>query len=81
MRGAPMFLIANERTKLTANWLNALATGIIAAGAFAPMAVSIYGVSHPGLSWLLLSLLSATCFAFGVFLHVLGRLALRRLRE
>lgn len=76
MRGAPIFLIANERTKLTANWLNALATAIIAAGAFAPMAVSIYGVS-----WLLLSLLSATCFAFGVFLHVLSRLALRRLRE
>jgi hypothetical protein len=81
VRGAPMFLIANERTKLTANWLNALATAIIAAGAFAPMAVSIYGVSYPGLSWILLSLLSATCCAFDVFLHVLGRLALRRLRE
>jgi hypothetical protein len=76
-----MFLIANEQTKLTANWLNTLATAIIAAGAFAPIAASIYGISQPTPSWLLLSLWSATCFAFGALLHVLGRLALRRLRE
>ncbi len=76
-----MVLVANERTKLTANWLNGLATAIIAAGVFAPLVASIYGLSAQTTSWLLLSLLSATCFVFGAFLHGLGRLALGRLRE
>lgn len=76
-----MFLVHNEQTKLTASWLNGLATAIIAAGVFAPLVASIYGLSGQTTSWLLLSLLSATCFAFGAFLHGLGWLSLRRLRE
>jgi predicted membrane protein len=76
-----VFLVRNEQTKLTAAWLNALGAAIIAAGVFAPVLASLYGVSQPVRSWLLLPLLSATCFAFGAFLHGLGRLALRRLRE
>ena len=42
---APMFLVHNERTKLTASWLNTLATALIAAGAFAPAAAWLYGLS------------------------------------
>ena len=75
-----MSLVHNEQTKLTANWLNTIATAIIATGALAPIAASIYGISRPSPSWLALSLLSAACFALGAFLHVLGRLALRRLQ-
>lgn len=76
-----MFLVANERTKLTATWLNALATALVATGVFAPAAALLYGVSgsaRPGLALLLTTL---ACFVVGVFLHILGRLALGRLRE
>lgn len=41
-----MFLIHNEQTKLTANWLNALAAATVAAGVFAPVAALIYGLSQ-----------------------------------
>lgn len=78
--GRAMFLVHNERTKLTANWLNTIATAIIATGALAPIAASIYGISQPSHSWLALLLLSAACFALCAFLHILGRLALRRLQ-
>jgi hypothetical protein len=40
-----MFLVENERTKLTAGWLNALATALVATGVFAPAAALLYGVS------------------------------------
>jgi uncharacterized membrane protein YdjX (TVP38/TMEM64 family) len=76
-----VFLVANERTKLTANWLNSLATATVATGVFAPVAALIYGVSQVPTPGFPLSLLTAACFAFGAFLHVLARLALRRLRE
>jgi hypothetical protein len=41
-----MFLVHNERTKLTATWLNALATALIAAGLFAPFAALFYGLTE-----------------------------------
>lgn len=74
-------LVANERTKLTAAWLNTLATAIIAAGVFAPIAASIYGVSHPAPSGISFLLLTLACFAVGISLHVVGRFVLGRLRE
>ncbi len=37
-----MHLIHNERTKLTATWLNTLATAFLAAGLFAPLAALAY---------------------------------------
>jgi hypothetical protein len=42
-----MSLIHNERTKLTANWLNTLAAGIILTGAVAPLVAAIYGLPGP----------------------------------
>ena len=38
-----MFLVHNEQTKLTAAWLNTLATALVAAGTFAPFAALFYG--------------------------------------
>ena len=40
-----MFLIHNERTKLTAAWFNTLATALVAAGTFGPFAAQGYGVA------------------------------------
>ena len=42
-----MSLVHNERTKLTANWLNTLAAGIILTGAVAPLVAAIYGLPGP----------------------------------
>ena len=41
-----MFLVHNERTKLTATWFNGLATALIAAGFFAPLAALFYGLTE-----------------------------------
>jgi hypothetical protein len=79
--GKPMFLIHNERTKLTAAWLNALAAALIAAGVFAPIVALFYGVSQMPQDRLRLVLATITCFAGGAFLHWLGRALLGRLRE
>jgi hypothetical protein len=76
-----VFLIANERVKLTASWLSALGIALVAAGVFAPIAALMYGLSRPVPSGIPLSVVTVACFAVGVALHVLGRLTLGRLRE
>lgn len=76
-----MFLVRNERTKLTASWLNALAAALVAAGVFAPIAALIYGLSQIPQNSLQLSLVILICIAGGVFLHWIGRAVLGRLRE
>ena len=76
-----MFLIANERIKLTASWLSALGIALVAAGVFAPLAAFMYGLSRPAPSGVPLSVVTVACFAVGVALHVLGRLTLGRLHE
>lgn len=76
-----MLLVHNERTKLTAAWLNALAAAAVAAGVFAPVAALIYGLPQmPQLGTQLL-LVMLGCFAMGTFLHWVGRVLLGRLRE
>jgi hypothetical protein len=76
-----MFLVDNECTKLTASWLNALGIALIAAGAFAPAAAWLYGLSKPAVGWGYLLLLALGCLAGGFGLHVAGRVFLGRLRE
>ena len=76
-----MFLVANERTKLTSNWLNSLATALVAAGVLAPAAAWLYGLSQPLMTTRYVSVLAVGCLVAGLLLHVVGRLALRRLRE
>jgi hypothetical protein len=76
-----MFLIHNERTKLTANWLNTLATALIAAGTFAPLLALLYGYSGATVDRGFLAGSACICFAAGVALHWGGSAYLRRLRE
>jgi len=76
-----MFLVHNERTKLTASWLNALATALIAAGTFAPLVALLYGVSAPSANQPVLAALAVVCFGAGICLHWGGRAYLKRLRE
>jgi hypothetical protein len=76
-----MFLVHNERTKLTANCFNTLATALVAAGVFAPVAALMYGLSPASPDSPRLSLVMLSCFAGGGFLHWLGRAVLGRLRE
>jgi hypothetical protein len=73
-------LIANERVKLTASWFNALATALVAAGAFAPAAAVLYGLSAPALGARTIAL-GLVCVLVGVGLHLAGRAMLKRLRE
>ena len=56
-----MFLVTNERTKLTASWFNALATALIAAGFFAPAAAVLYGVSVLAISFTYMLALALGC--------------------
>lgn len=76
-----MFLVQNERTKLTAAWLNTLATALVAAGLFAPAAALMYGLSQPTLGATYMVSLALGCLALGIALHLMGRTLLGRLRE
>jgi hypothetical protein len=76
-----MSLVFNERTKLTASWFNTLATALIAAGAFAPVAASLYGLSAIAVDGVFVAILATSCSGIGVGLHLLGVLLLGRLRE
>jgi hypothetical protein len=76
-----VFLVHNERTKLTATWFNALATALIAAGLFAPFAALFYGLTELRVGLLSVTVVVLACLAGGTTLHVTGRMVLRRLRE
>ena len=76
-----MFLVHNERTKLTASWLNTLATALIAAGGFAPAAAWLYGLSTLPIGAFDVSLVALACAAGGFSLHGVALATLRRLRE
>jgi len=76
-----MFLVHNERTKLIANWFNALAAALVTAGVFAPVAAFFYGVSHMPQNSAQLVLATTACFVGGTFLHGMAHAVLRRLRE
>jgi type IV secretory pathway VirB2 component (pilin) len=76
-----MHLIHNERIKLTATWLNTIATAFLAAGLFAPLAAFAYGIADWRVGPLATALLIALCIAVGVLLHWSGRIILGRLLE
>lgn len=76
-----VFLIVNEQTKLTATWLSALATALVAAGVFAPGAALIYRLTPVEIGIGYVIAVACGCFAFGLLLHILARLTLRRLRQ
>jgi len=73
-----MSLVDNERTKLTANFLNALSSGVIIAGFVAPLiAVGVGFQTSPVAAWKLAAS-SLTWFSTGVILHVGARWVLGR---
>ncbi|TMI99405.1 MAG: hypothetical protein E6G97_22695 [Alphaproteobacteria bacterium] len=76
-----MFLVENERTKLTASWLNTLATAIIAAGAFAPAIAILVGVSPMPIESARVIVLAIACVVVGNSIHLGARYLLGSLRE
>jgi hypothetical protein len=76
-----MFLVRNERIKLTANLLNGLAIALIAAGAFAPAAALFYGLSALSTAAPYVVAAVLACVILGAGLHLGGSIILGRLRE
>ena len=76
-----MFLVHNERTKLTASWLNTLATALVAAGVFAPAAAVLYGLSSTQLGRGFLALILLGCVTLGVAIHLVALKLIGRMRE
>ena len=74
-----MSLVDNERLKHTASWLNSLATALMTAGAFAPTAALLYGLSTPSMNALALIVIIPICVGLGLALHLSGRALLGRL--
>lgn len=73
-----MGLIHNERTKLTATYLNGIAIALLAVGALAPL---IGYLNTGGGDAATLTLISASCVGVSVFLHWIARRFLGSLRE
>jgi hypothetical protein len=74
-------LVHNERVKLTANLLNAAASGMVVTGVVAPLVAVLYGV--PGLGEagaLVIGLGTGAWLAASVILHIAARAVLGSLR-
>lgn len=76
-----MSLVHNEQTKLSAAWVNTLATALVAAGTFAPFAGLLYGLARPEVSGAGLVFIAVACLVAGIALHFGGRFLLTGLRE
>lgn len=75
-----MSLVANERLKLTATFLNGVAVASVAAGAIAPLAAYTYQI--PGaVDGATVTTAGATWLTGGIGLHLVARWLLRRLKE
>lgn len=69
----------NERTKLTATYINGMATALAAAGAFAPLFALIYGEASPE-RLRSTAIGFAICVSISLALHLLARWILGRIR-
>jgi hypothetical protein len=76
-----MHLVHNEQTKLTATWINTLAAAFIAAGAVAPVAAVLYGLTALPIAPGRLIALALACLALGFGIHIIARAQLGSLRE
>ena len=76
-----MSLIHNERTKLTASWLNTLSGAATAAGAIAPLAAAFYSVSAAQVSLVFFFLGSRFGFLRRSRRHLAARFVLRGLNS
>jgi ABC-type spermidine/putrescine transport system permease subunit II len=73
--------VRNERRKFTASWLNSVATALMTAGAFAPIASEIYGFGSTQPDPKLIFLSSSVCVAVSFILHLYGRRLLGDIEE
>jgi hypothetical protein len=73
--------VRNEKRKLTASWFNAIASALMAAGGFAPVASQIYGFGSNRIDETLIFFSSAVCVAVSLGLHLIGRQLLGGLEE
>jgi hypothetical protein len=78
MLSDPMSLIHNERTKLTATYLNGIAIAVFAVGSLGPSLSSLYGTVAP--SWALL-ITSGICLIASGALHWMARQILKGLES
>jgi hypothetical protein len=67
--------VHNERTKLTATYLNGVAIAVIAVGGLAPIFSAFYNVS------LLLPIGASICFALSLALHYWAKRALKGIKS
>jgi hypothetical protein len=74
-------LIRNERLKLFATWTTQMATAVLTAGVFAPLAARIYGIGGEPAHRDLLDTLPYVCICGAVVLHFIGQLALEWLDD
>ncbi len=70
----------NEHLKLVANWGNTLATGVITAGVFVPIAQEIFNILPPGTDFGLVAGIGIVCFTVGLCIHLVAHLFLGGLR-
>jgi hypothetical protein len=71
-------LVRNERTKLTATYLNGVAIAFAALGAIAPWIAYAQGAAT---RLIVAGLSTVICVALSVSLHLVGRAMLGQLRE
>jgi hypothetical protein len=70
----------NEQVKLTAGFLNSIASGIVVTGGVAPLVAVYFGVTGPSqVSTVGLLVSEVAWIAWGIALHVTARRILRRL--
>jgi hypothetical protein len=72
-------LVENERAKLTANWLNAIAGGLMTAGVVTPLVAFGLGLLGPTVSVILVFAITFGCGCTSIALQVMGLRVLRRL--
>lgn len=68
-----------EQAKLTASWLNSIASGTVVTGTIAPAAAALLGVTNA--DGRLLGVFALVWLSVGVGLHFLARAALKRLDD
>ncbi|MFC3124499.1 hypothetical protein ACFOD4_05440 [Pseudoroseomonas globiformis] len=73
-------LVHNERLKLTAGWLNTLASASVVAGGISPLVAILYGFSQPHQAGWLVALVSLVWILGGIALHWMARSLLKGLR-
>jgi hypothetical protein len=70
----------NENIKLAANWLNTIATAIMTAGAFVPIAQFIFNVLPATTDPNLVMATGLICIGVAMLIHLTGHMVLRSLQ-